>query len=76
MTTSFDGSQEANQLSYVWGKIWDQHALILMDPSSTHNKISMELAEKLEIKVGDMGPTLEAKGSFKGQEVVDILLIG
>ena len=36
----------------------------------------MELAEKLGIKVGDMRPTLEGKGAFKGQEVVVTPLIG
>ena len=66
MTTSFDDSQKANQLCYVWGKIQDQHALILMDPGSTHNIISMELAKKLGIKVGDMEPAFEGKGAFKG----------
>ena len=76
MTTSFDDSQKANQLCYVWGEIQDQHALILMDPGSTHNIISMESPEKLGIKVGDMGPTLEGKGAFKGQEVAVTPLIG
>ncbi|MCO5563944.1 hypothetical protein L7F22_017596 [Adiantum nelumboides] len=47
-----------------------------MDPSSTHNIISTELAEKLGIKVGEMGPALEAKGAFKGQEVAVTPLIG
>ena len=58
MTTSFDDLQRANQLCYIWGKTRDQHALILMDLGSTHNIISMQLAEKLGIKVGDMGPAL------------------
>ena len=47
-----------------------------MDPVPTHNIISIELAEKLGIKVGDMGPTLEGKGALKGQEVAVTLLIG
>ncbi|MCO5600815.1 hypothetical protein L7F22_054931 [Adiantum nelumboides] len=76
ITPSFDDSQEANELCYAWGKIRDQHALILMDPGSTHNIISTELAEKLGIKVGEMGPALEAKGTFKGQEVAVTPLIG
>ncbi|MCO5572361.1 hypothetical protein L7F22_026114 [Adiantum nelumboides] len=76
ITPSFDDSQEANELCYACGKIRDQHALILMDPGSTHNIISTELAEKLGIKVGEMGPTLEAKGAFKGQEVAVTPLIG
>ncbi|MCO5564104.1 hypothetical protein L7F22_017760 [Adiantum nelumboides] len=76
ITPSFDDSQEANELCYAWGKIRDQHALILMDPGSTHNIISTELAEKLGIKVGKMGPALEAKGAFKGQEVAVTPLIG
>ncbi|MCO5601712.1 hypothetical protein L7F22_055835 [Adiantum nelumboides] len=76
ITPSFDDSQEANELCYAWGKIQDQHALILMDPGSTHNIISTELAEKLGIKVGEMGLALEAKGAFKGQEVAVTPLIG
>ncbi|MCO5610884.1 hypothetical protein L7F22_065126 [Adiantum nelumboides] len=76
ITPSFDDFQEANELCYAWGKIRDQHALILMDPGSTHNIISTELAEKLGIKVGEMGPALEAKGAFKGQEVAVTPLIG
>ena len=36
----------------------------------THNIISMGLFENLGIKVRDMGHILEAKGAFKGQEVV------
>ena len=76
MTTSFGDFQKANQLCYVWAGILDQHALILMDQGSAYNIISMELAKKLGIKVGDMGPALEGKEAFKGQEVVDTPLIG
>ena len=76
MATSFNDLQNANQLCYVWGNIRDEHALILMDPGSTHNIISMELAKKLGIQVGDMGPALEGKGAFKGQEVAVTPLIG
>ena len=47
-----------------------------MDPGSTHNIISTELAEKLGIKAGEMGPALEAKGAFKGQEAPATPLIG
>ena len=35
----------------------------------------MEVAKKLGIKVGDMGPAHERKGAFKGQEVAVTLLI-
>ena len=76
MTTSITDSQDANRLCYAWGKIRDQHALILLDPGSTHNIISTELAAKLGIKVGEMGPALEAKGAFKGQEAAATPLIG
>ena len=48
-----------------------------MDPGSTHNMISKELAEKLGIKVEEMGPTMEAEGVFKGQQEVPVTpLIG
>ena len=36
----------------------------------------MDLVERIEIKVGEMGLTLEAKGAFKQQEVAITLLIG
>ena len=38
--------------------------------------ISTELAEKLEIKVKEMGPTLNADGAFKGHEVLRIYMQG
>ncbi len=67
---------DANQLCYVWEKIRDQHALMLMDPGSTHNIISKELAEKLGIKAGELGPIQEGSGAFEGQEVSVTPLIG
>ena len=57
------------------GKVRDHDALILFDPSSTHNFISMELATKLgthDFKIGDV---IKANGSFKGQNVLITLLI-
>ena len=33
MATSFDDLQEVYQFCHVWGKIQDQHALILINPS-------------------------------------------
>ena len=46
MTTSFDDSQEANQLCYAWGKIWDQHTLILINPQHNFNRVSLEQGNK------------------------------
>ena len=37
-------------------------ALMLFDPGSTHNFISMELAAKLGIQAHDMGDELKANG--------------
>lgn len=68
---------QATQLCFAWGKVRDQNSLILFDPGSTHNFISVELAQKLGIKTEEMGPVLEARGAFKGQEVpVMTTLIG
>ena len=48
---------------------------ILMDPGSTHNMISRELAQKLGIKVHEMGPLLDATGAFEGPKVAITPLI-
>ena len=39
---------------------------MLLDPGSTHNFISVELAQRLGISIEEMGPSLEAMGAFKG----------
>ena len=49
---------------------------MLLDPSSTLNFISIELAQKLRINAKDMGPPLHALGAFEGQQVPVTLLIG
>ena len=36
--------EEATQLCFAWEKVRDQDALMLFDPGSTHNLISIELA--------------------------------
>ena len=66
----------ASQLCYVWGKVRDQSALILLDPGSTHNFISVDLAQCLGISTDEVGPALDARGAFKGQEVLVTPLIG
>ena len=68
--------KEASQLCYAWGKVRDQDAFILFDPGSTHNLISVELAQKLGIRTEEMGPALEASGAFKGQQDSVTPLIG
>ena len=67
---------QASQLCYVWGKIRDQSAFMLLDPGSTHNFISTELAQRLGIQYDEMGTPLEATGAFKGQPVPITPLIG
>ena len=42
-------------LFHKWGKIQNQNAFILMDPSSTNNVISFELAQKLGTKTKEIG---------------------
>ena len=58
------------------GKVRDHDALILFDPSSTHNFISTELATKLGIHDCEMGEVIKADGAFKGKEVSVTPLIG
>ena len=54
----------------AWGKIRDQDAFILFDPgANNHNFISIELAQRLGITMEDLGPLLDASGSFTGLEV-------
>ena len=75
LSTTIENAK-ALQLCYVWGKIRDQSAFILLDPGSTHNFISVELAQRLGIQTEEMGPSLEAMGAFKGQQVLVTPLIG
>ena len=63
-------------LCYLWGKIRDQSTLILLDTGSTHNFISQELAKHLEIYIEELGPSLNARGAFQGQEVPVTPVIG
>ncbi|MCO5609672.1 hypothetical protein L7F22_063903 [Adiantum nelumboides] len=53
-------AKEASQLCFAWGKVRDMNSLILFDPGSTHNFISIELAQKLGIQTEEIGTTLEA----------------
>ena len=71
-----DGHYNGSQLSYVWGKVRDQDALILFDPGSTHNFITHEMASKLGIQDFEMGEIIQADGAFKGQQVPVTPLIG
>ena len=48
----------SSQLLYTWGRVWDQSAVILLDLGSTHNFMSVELAQKLGINIEEMGPPL------------------
>ncbi|MCO5592680.1 hypothetical protein L7F22_046683 [Adiantum nelumboides] len=52
------------------------NSLILFDTGSTHNFISIELAQKLGIQTEEMGTALETSGAFKGQYVPVTPLIG
>ena len=74
--SSKDVDGEASQLCYVWGKVRDQSALILLDPGSTHIFISIDLAQRLGSSTNEMGPALDAREAFKGQEVPVTPLIG
>ncbi|MCO5604259.1 hypothetical protein L7F22_058422 [Adiantum nelumboides] len=71
-----DGHCKGSLLSYAWGKVREHDALILFDPGSTHNFISVELATKLGIHDFEMGNVMNVDGAFKGQEVSVTPLIG
>ena len=71
-----EAADPSRQLCFAWGKIRDQNSLILFNPGSTHNFISVELAQKLGIRTEELGPALEARGAFKGQQVPVTPLIG
>ena len=58
------------------GRVQNQEALILFDPSSTHNFISIKVAQCLGISTKELGPALEAYGAFKRKEVPVTPLIG
>ncbi|MCO5564994.1 hypothetical protein L7F22_018664 [Adiantum nelumboides] len=68
--------KEASQLCFAWGKVRDTNSLILFDPGSAHNFISVELVQKLAIQTEEMGTALKASGAFKGQQVPVTPLIG
>ena len=71
-----DGHCQGSPLSYAWGKVREQDALILFDSGSTHNFISHELAAKLGVQDFEMGEIIKADGAFKWQEVPVTPLIG
>ena len=66
----------SSQLLYTWERVRDKSAFILLDPSSTHNFISVELAQRLGIGVEEMGPPRRALGAFEGHQVLVTPLIG
>ena len=63
-------------LCYLWGEIRDQSTLILLYLGSTHNFIFQELTKCLEINTEELGPSLNARGAFQGQEVPVTPMIG
>ena len=50
-----NGHYKGSQLFYSWGKVREHDALILFDPGSIHNFISVELATRLGIHNFEMG---------------------
>ena len=57
---------QVRQLFKSWGKLEDQSALFLFDPSSTDNFISLEMANALKLKMEQMGVPIEANAAFEG----------
>ncbi|MCO5593497.1 hypothetical protein L7F22_047511 [Adiantum nelumboides] len=71
-----DVHYKGSLLSYAWGKVRERDAFILFDPGSTHNFISLELANKLGIQDFEMEDAMNADGAFIGQDVFVTPLIG
>ncbi|MCO5613123.1 hypothetical protein L7F22_067398 [Adiantum nelumboides] len=71
-----EGHCKRAPLSYAWGKVREHDALILFDPGSTYNFISIELATKLGIHDFEMENVVQAEAAFKGQEALVTPLIG
>jgi len=71
-----EGHCKGAPLPYAWGKVREHDALILFDPGSTHNFISIDLATKLGIKDFEMGEEIKADEAFKAQETPVTPLIG
>ena len=71
-----DCHHRRSSLSYAWGKVQEHDALILFNPSSTHNFISTNLATKIGIHNFKMGKVVKVDGAFQGQEVSVTTLIG
>ncbi|MCO5557356.1 hypothetical protein L7F22_010919 [Adiantum nelumboides] len=67
---------KGSPLPYAWGKVRQHDAFILFDPGSTHNFISLELANKLGIQEFEMRDAMKADGAFIGQDVFVTPLIG
>ena len=70
-----EGNQGAS-LCYAWGKVRDQDAFILFDPSSTHNFVLQDMIAKLDIHSLEMGLKEQVEGAFEGQQVSITPLIG
>ena len=71
-----DCKGRGSSLSYAWGKVQENNALILFDLGSIHNFISTNLATKLGIHEFEMGEVIKVDGAFQGQEVSITPLIG
>ncbi|MCO5605181.1 hypothetical protein L7F22_059361 [Adiantum nelumboides] len=65
---------KGSPLSYAWGKVREHDAFI--DPGSTHNFISLELAAKVGVQDFEMRDAMKADGAFISQDVSVIPLIG
>ncbi|MCO5586489.1 hypothetical protein L7F22_040429 [Adiantum nelumboides] len=50
----------SSELCRAWGQVWDHQSLVFFDPGARANFITPQLAEKMEIKTNEMGPTYTA----------------
>ena len=60
----------------AWGSLNNQRVLILFDPGSTDNFISLETADDLQIQPNRLGTPIQASAAFKGKDTNSTPIIG
>ncbi|MCO5557930.1 hypothetical protein L7F22_011503 [Adiantum nelumboides] len=73
------GSRDADassKLCKAWGQVRDHQSLVFFDPRARANFITLQLAEKMGIKMDEVGPAYTASMATSGHEVAVTPLIG
>ncbi|MCO5548042.1 hypothetical protein L7F22_001498 [Adiantum nelumboides] len=66
----------SSDLCRAWGQVRDHQSLVFFDPGARANFITPQLAEKMGIKMDEMGPAYTASMAAPGHEVAVTPLIG